>query len=371
MSNTTEKNIKDAYEKLFVNTCNNYIFIYTPPKVGSTTLVSSLRISLGKSYNVIHIHDDIMLNVLTGLNVKVNDIISYIAKLGKQIFVIDVYRSPIERKMSEYFEKLSPYHFNNTDENISKYNVTRIISRFNKLFPYLATEEHYFDKYNIENPILFDFNRKYTIQTINGVNYIKLRLLDTLYWSDILTEVLKTKIVIIDDYQTKNKPICALYSAFKEQYKLPINYYEMIKQDKYFLFYYSEEERNKYLNEWNKKLGGHVLSYTRDQYDFYVVLYLENQFYNDIQIDHYIDNGCFCNGCCEKRRHTYYKALKGEQITEKIIHSEVVTEKIINNNNKIINTIKAVNSVNQAIKTLNHKHKKIMTIRNRTFGLNI
>ena len=47
--------ISESINKLFNTSTNNYIFVYTPPKVGSTTLVSSLRISLSRSYNVIHI----------------------------------------------------------------------------------------------------------------------------------------------------------------------------------------------------------------------------------------------------------------------------------------------------------------------------
>ena len=84
----------------------NIIFVYTTPKVGSTTLVSSLRISLGKTYNIIHIHDEVMLSVLTGINnITVNEMINYLATLGKNVFVIDVYRTPIERKISEFFER--------------------------------------------------------------------------------------------------------------------------------------------------------------------------------------------------------------------------------------------------------------------------
>ena len=114
--------IEDSIKKIFNNVTNNYIFIYTPPKVGSTTLVTSLRISLGKTYNIIHIHDEVMLSVLTGINcVKINDIIGFLSNQGKNVYVIDVYRTAIERKMSEFFEKLSPYHFNNSEENISKY----------------------------------------------------------------------------------------------------------------------------------------------------------------------------------------------------------------------------------------------------------
>ena len=115
-----QENIMNATDKLFnqnLNISNNYIFIYTPPKVGSTTLVTSLRVSLGKSFNIIHIHDEVMLSVLTGINnVNINDIINYLANNGKNVYVIDVYRTPIERKISEFFEKLSSYHFNNTEE---------------------------------------------------------------------------------------------------------------------------------------------------------------------------------------------------------------------------------------------------------------
>jgi hypothetical protein len=157
-------------EKLFSSDSNKYIFIYTPPKVGSTTLVSSLRVSLGKTYNIIHIHDDVMLSVLTGIHhISVNDIIKHLAMNGKNVYVIDVYRTPIERKMSEFFEKISPYHFNNSEENINNYSIKRISDRFNKIFPHIENQDHYFDKYNIENPVPFDFENKYTIQIENWV----------------------------------------------------------------------------------------------------------------------------------------------------------------------------------------------------------
>ena len=79
---------EEILNKLFNNQNLNYVFIYTPPKVGSTTLVSSLRISLGNTFNVIHIHDDIMLSVLTGVNnVTVNEIINYIAQKGNNVYM--------------------------------------------------------------------------------------------------------------------------------------------------------------------------------------------------------------------------------------------------------------------------------------------
>lgn len=334
--------IKEAVNKIFSYDTQNYIFIYTPPKVGSTTLVTSLRVSLGKSYNVIHIHDDIMLSVVTGFNnVTVNDIINFLANKGKNIFVIDIYRTPIERKMSEFFEKISPYHFNNTEYNLRNYSVKRISDRFNKLFPHLAQGEHYFDKYNINEPIIpFDFNKKYTVQVINNVKYVKLRLCDSKIWGELLSKILNTDIVLINDYQTETKQIGELYQRFKNEYRLPSNFFNLVKECKYLNFYYSEEERNKYLNEWQIKLAESCSPYTEAEYDFYVVLYLENQYINDIQTEHYIDNGCYCNLCKSKRREIYFKAKRGERITEKITHIELVNENVQQKNAKLLELVK-------------------------------
>ena len=75
--------IKEANDKIFRSLLKNselyntnVIFIYTPPKVGSTSLVSSIRISASDKFSIIHIHDEIMLNFFTGINsVSINEII--------------------------------------------------------------------------------------------------------------------------------------------------------------------------------------------------------------------------------------------------------------------------------------------------------
>lgn len=347
--------LKEAHDKLFKNESNNYIFIYTPPKVGSTTLMTSFRISLGKSFNIIHIHDEVMLNVLTGINnITIIDLIHFIAQQNKNIFVIDVYRSPIERKISEYFEQIAMLHFNNTDDNITTYNMQKISDRFNNLFPHLANGDHYFEKYCLENKIPFDFNKKYTMQRINNVKYIKLRIKDSHNWASILSEIIGQKIVIVNDYQSSNKKIGELYNRFKQEYKLPTNFLNLIKDCKYFNFYYSEEERKDYLKLWQNKTCSDFNSYTKEEYLFYVKISLENQYYNVIQLDHYIDNGCFCKACSIKRRELYFKAIKGENITEKIIHNKSVNDL----NDKINeNNIKKANIINELNKKISNKIK--------------
>lgn len=319
--------MEEIINKLFNVITDNYIFIYSPPKVGSTTLVTSLRISLDNNYNVIHIHDEIMLSVLTGINgVKIMDIIYFLSNKGKRVYVIDVYRTPIERKMSEYFEKLSPYHFNNTPDNLIKYPIDRLTLRFNKLFPHLENGDHYFNHYRINNPPPFDFVKKYTIQEINCVKYVKLRLCDSSIWSSILTQLFNRDIVVIYEYNTKNKEIGELYEKFKNEYKLPSNYIDLIRCCPYFNFYYTEKERNDYLNLWSKKTSSPFVPYTVTEYKFYMNLCLENQYIHDIQENHYIDNGCFCKHCSKKRREIYLKAKSGEKSFEKIVHKTLINE---------------------------------------------
>ena len=355
-----ENNVISSFNNLFKTTSNNYIFIYTPPKVGSTSLVSSLRVSLGKTYNVTHLHDEVMLSVLTGINnTKIIDIINYLANAGKNVYVIDVYRTPIERKLSEFFEKISPYHFNNSESNINKYSISRISNRFNKLFPHLENGDHYFNHYNISDPIPFDFNKKYTIQIINNIKFIKLRLCDSHLWGNLLSNIFQTDIVLINDYQTESKEIGELYKKFKAEYRLPINYYEELKNCRYLNFYYNEEEKNNYFNKWQNRLCDIFNPYNENEFKFYMNLCLENQYINDIQLHHYIDNGCFCQYCKNKRREIFFGAKRGETKFEKIIHTEVINE-LINEEKK--------NHVQKLIGVMNKNSSKMI---GKKFNINV
>jgi hypothetical protein len=316
-------NIDSIILKLFPNNNNNYIFIYTPPKVGSTTLVSSLRISLKNQYNVIHLHDEVMLNVLTGINnVTINEIINHLSLHSKNVYVIDVYRSPIERKMSEFFEKISSYHFNDTYENVNNYSIERITTRFNNIFMHLAIGDHYIDKYNLLQILPFDFDKKYILQIINNVTYIKLRLSDVSLWENILTNIFKTDIIIIKDHETENKIIGNLYNKFKTEYKIPINYLQSIQDCKYFKYYNTLLEQQQYIDCWNSRSTNEVIGYSTSEYKLYVSIYLENNHIRIIEPTHYIDDGCYCQRCSFKRNAVFDKLKMGKvfQLSDKIIH---------------------------------------------------
>jgi hypothetical protein len=319
-------------ERLNINKNPNkkLIFVYTPPKVGSTSIVSSLRIFGSEMFNIIHIHDEEMLRIFTNISdITVNEIIQFNKHLGRDVYVIDVYRSPIERKISAYFEKVGVYHFNTSDKNVNNYDITKIINRFNKIFPHIANGDHYMDIYNIPLIQTFDFQNKYLLQEHNGIKYIKLRLKDSNYWSDILTNIFGKKICAIKDYESTNKPIKDIYKRFKDNYKIPSNFLSEIINCRYLNYYYSPTEIQEYVNNWSKKATNSFISYTENEYRMYEELTLENAHLDYIQVNHYIDEGCLCKACFIKRKQLAIQIINGQQVTERIIHSEAKNELIV------------------------------------------
>jgi len=308
---------------------NKLIFVYSAPKVGSTSIVSSFRIFGIEKLDIIHIHDEEMLHVLANItDITINEIILFNKYLGKDIYVINIYRSPIERKISAFFEKVGSYHFNAEDSEVNKYNVTKIINRFNKIFPWLSNGDHFIDKYNIKIPDKFDFVNKYLLVNENNIKYITLRLKDSNEWGSILTNMFGFNIRTIKDYESSNKPIKDLYNTFKLNYKIPINFLKDVINDKYLIYYYSEDEINEYYNEWLSKSIQESISYTYEEYKLYEIITIENCHIDKIQFDHYFDEGCKCKACSIKRLETISKILRGIEVKDRIVHIEAKNELI-------------------------------------------
>lgn len=316
--------LKNANSKIGLSETKikNIVFVYTPPKVGSTTLVSSIRLSASYKFSVVHLHDEEMLNVLTGVtDITINELIKYNKYIGRNIYVIDVYREPLERKMSEFFDKLASFHFNNVAEKINKYNVNRLIARFNNIFTHIATGDHYFDKMTeVVKPSEFDFEKKYLIQKVFDITYIKLRLRDSAQWGNILTGILGTEITIINDYETDKSPLKDLYQKFKATYKIPSNYITQIENCPYFKYYLSPHEQGAYISKLHAKESTQVTGYSQSEYKIYINICLENQWNTSIDTAHYLDDGCTCRACSKQRRFIVVKARRGEPPKEKLTH---------------------------------------------------
>lgn len=302
------------------------VFVFSAPKVGSTSIVSSLRMFCLEQINVIHIHDEEMLYVLRNIRgITINEIILYYSHIGKEVYVIDVFRSPIERKISAYFEKIGSYHFNNSDDKVNTYNVDKVILRFNNIFPHIALGDHFIDKYEIQKlPEKFDFSNKFLLIEQNGVKYIKLRLKDSSQWGNILTNIFNHKICIVKDYESTNKPIKDIYSRFKDNYRIPINLLDEQMKCKYLNYYYSAEEITEYYENWKQKFGPSFTPFSEEQYKLYNSLTLENCHIDFIQQNHYIDEGCSCKACAIKRNEIINKVLNELSLNEsdKIYHDE-------------------------------------------------
>lgn len=319
-------------EKLNINKfpTNKLVFVYSAPKVGSTSIVSSLRIFGTDKISVIHIHDEEMLRILGSVSgVTINEIILYNKNIGRDVYVIDVYRSPIERKISAYFEKIGAHHFNNSDEIVNTYNVNKVINRFNNIFPHIANGDHFIDKYGINIPTQFDHSTKYLLVQENGIKYIKLRLKDSVFWGSILTSIFGTNIKPIKDYESSNKPIKELYARFKSVYRIPKNLLDELTNCKYFNYYYSEEERQEYIAEWTAKSTSEFRPYSAEQYIIYEQLTIENSHIDYIQNNHYMDEGCLCKACSIKRCETANKLNSGLVVTDRIVHSEAKNELLV------------------------------------------
>uniref|UniRef100_A0A6C0LKJ2 Uncharacterized protein n=1 Tax=viral metagenome TaxID=1070528 RepID=A0A6C0LKJ2_9ZZZZ len=327
------ENVENLYNKLIKQDRSLCVIVYCLPKVGSTTLITSLRVSLGNKANVIHIHNENMIETLTGIkSISINELISYISTKVNKLYVIDIYRTSLERKISEYFDKLT-LHFNNTEENLCNYNIQLLIDRFNRLFHCMQEGDYFFEKYSITNlrkPTAFDFVDKHLIYNERNLCFVKLRLCDAKEWATILSELFDKKIVIIDDHCSSNKRIGLKYDEFKKQYYLPSNFFEYISKDPQLSFYYNAAEKEAYLNTWKKKQGDYFQSYSQTEYNLYLSITLQNQCHDCVENDHYIDSGCYCKACSIKRCVLYNKALKGEIIKDKIIHSECVRELVEN-----------------------------------------
>ena len=340
-----------ANELLNLNKNSSYklVFMYSAPKVGSTSIVSSLRIFGSDKVNVIHIHDEEMLKVLKQIeNITVNELILFNAYLKKEVYVINVYRSPIERKISAFFEKIGAYHFNNVDQKVNTYNISKVIQRFNNLFSHIGLGDHFIDKYNINYPPTFDYHNKYLLVKENNLNYIALRLKDSSEWGSILTKLFGFPICVIKDYESTNKPIKDLYNMFKIHYRIPKNLLEQVVDCKYLNYYYSKEEIANYYNEWLNKSTCEKKSYSLEEYKLYEEITIENSHLDYVQQDHYMDEGCICKACNIKRAEIACKLLSGINVCERVVHNNARTE-------LIGKRVDQVNKINQAIQNLPKK----------------
>ena len=198
----------------------------------------------------------------------------------------------------------------------------------------------------------------------NGIKYIKLRLQDSECWGEILSKLLNREIKIVKDYETMNKPIRDIYLQFKNNYKIPSNFIDEMKECKYLNYFLSREEREQYINQWSTNSSNKCTYFTKDEYKLYEYISLENNNHIAIvQTKHYLDEGCICKACQIKRNHISYQLLNGQNMTGGIYHEEAKNEFMENRIKKMNNFIQHQTTSNKNNNNRKERKNGIITMK--------
>jgi hypothetical protein len=214
-------------------------------KCGSTTLYSTLK---NNGFDVLKMHHAV--NYMWEFEYDgLYEAIDASSK-DKKFFLIDSYRTPVERKMSSLFQNL-PADINKSCE--------QLIDLFNdetEDFPHVSSLEEYhsingaMDHYNVEHFTEFDFKKGYVKKEVGNIVFIKILYKDIDNWSNILSSIFNKDITMYNDNVTSDKPYAKSYGEFKQKYKVPRSYLEILKNDKEFKIYNTKEEQEEYINKW-------------------------------------------------------------------------------------------------------------------------
>jgi hypothetical protein len=233
------------------------VIVYCGGKCGSSTLFHTFLNNGFKSYST---HSSKYFeHVCNKTNEDINktffDVIDFNLQQNKKIYIIDSYRNPIERKISSFFQNISLFLPNYNEKTMDE-----IISIFNTNFLYEIENYHSIDEvmlhYGLDIFTDFNFEKKYNIKEKDNLIFIKIRFNDINEWSEILSNIFNKKIEIYNHNLTTTKKINDLYIEFKKKYIIPENYLNYFTlNDITFNIYNTEDEKNKYINDWKNKLS--------------------------------------------------------------------------------------------------------------------
>lgn len=176
-----------------------------------------------------------------------------LSSTNKRIYIIDVYRNPIERKISSFFQNIDifvPGWKSKTNEEL--------INIFNKKHIYKLEEYHSineaFDYFNLPRFKEFDFQKKFNICEFNNKVFIKLLHKNINIWNFILRYIFKKNFIISNNNLSIQKDYYKTYKNFLLLYKVPKKYLNKLKtKDQEFRIYNSPNEQKEYLNYWSDR----------------------------------------------------------------------------------------------------------------------
>ncbi len=224
------------------------VLIMCGGKSGSSTLFTTFT---KNNYNCLKIHS--YLDYIEQFNCnKLYESIDTSSD-NKILYIIDSYRTPIERKISSFFENIIIHV-----PNYKSLSIEQLIDVFNEKFLYKLEEYHsineVFRKYDIPLFDTFDFNKHYNITYKGTKIFIKLLYKDIDNWGTILSKIFKKKIIMRNDNISDTKDYFTMYTEFKKKYKIPKKYIDyLMTKDREFTIYNTTDEQEKYIKKWSAK----------------------------------------------------------------------------------------------------------------------
>jgi len=224
------------------------VFIFCGGKCGGVTLSRTMEQS---GYSVCHLHNfNGKGRYKSNINInKIYDIIERSCKTYEKVYFIDAYRTPIERKISSFFQNISVLA-----PNYDALTVGELITIFNNRF--LAKLDNYHPMnmllayYNLPGITSFDFSKQYNVIEHGNKVFVKLLFKDINNWGARLSGIFKKQIHVVSENLTKNKPIGLIYTKFLRRYKVPASYLNAVLSDPTFKIYNSAQDQADYLNKW-------------------------------------------------------------------------------------------------------------------------
>jgi hypothetical protein len=225
------------------------VVIYCGGKCGSKTLQSTFRNS---GFSCIHTHG---INEWRLTHPELGDVIDYLRNKSKtkRVYIIDSYRTPIERKISSFFENIATHV-----PNYASLPLATLIHIFNEQYLNILEDYHPIDEVMnaFQVPLFteFDFEKGYVMREEGNIVFIKLLFRDISKWSSILSTIFKQDIKLRSANLTVGKRISSLYELFKSKYRVPALYIDTIWTDEQFKIFTSAEEQIEYVANWAAKV---------------------------------------------------------------------------------------------------------------------
>jgi dTDP-glucose 4,6-dehydratase len=217
------------------------IFVFCSGKCGSSTLHKTF---LENGYTSLHEHSNYCWQINNNMKGSIFDVIERSMKKYKKVYIFDSYRTPIERKISGFFQNLEEYTYDycqlNNITNYKDISIDNLIDIFNNKI-YTIDNYQSIDEilcyYNINKPLLFDHNKGYNKFQHNNLVFISLLFANINKWQFQLTEIFEKEIQVTKDNISEIKWYSEIYKEFLKNYKISPTLYLNITNNNNFKYY--------------------------------------------------------------------------------------------------------------------------------------